>query len=181
MKPPIITLEQLRKRTRWNDIVLESEPHEAAGVRHITRRFRLLPSQAAWPSIDLYFDAHFRFLDPLGFSQWHAHYDSWTDPRRNLVEALRAVRDLVVRNVGVVEQLDEMQKYWGSAILAPGEIPATINKNIKRFRRVYFDRAPEFEEIDFSRYWEGKRLFVEKNYKAETETLLREHNIPINW
>jgi hypothetical protein len=46
---------------------------------------------------------------------------------------------------------------------------------------VYFDRAPEFEEIDFSQYWEGKSLFVEKKYKTETEKLLRENIIPITW
>jgi hypothetical protein len=181
MKPPIITLERLKKRTGWNHIALESDSYEVAGVRHTTQRFSLLASQKSWPTIDLYFDEHFRCLDPLGFSKWHAHYDKWTDPRRNLVDALRAVRELVVCQLGLIEQLDKAGKYWGGGVASPGAIPPTLGKNIKRLRRVYFDRAPEFEEIDFSRYWEGKHLFVEKNYKEATEQLLRENHIPITW
>lgn len=177
----IVTLEQLKRKVSWHDIAQERHDYEVNGRNYVAQRFRLLPSDPAWPKIDLHFDERVTCLDPLGFSHWHAHYDGNSSNRRNLINALRTVRALVTRKLCLVEELQSDGKYWGGGLTEPDGIPSMIGKEITRFRRVFFDQAPTFEEIDFSRYWEGKHFFVEWREKAAVEKIWKENGMPVQW
>lgn len=177
----IISLDKLKEKVRWPGIIAET------GVQAFNDReypfcvFKVLPSDPAWPSIDLHFDENLRVLNPLGFSKWHAHYDRWSDDRRNLVEALRTVRELIAGEIGVAEELGTKDDYRGSCLLPPNAIPGTLSKDVRKFRRVFFNKPPKVEDVDFGRYWEGKHLLVEWETKKETEKIWKECGIPIEW
>ena len=177
----ILSLDQLKRKVRWNDIVLRQGVHSYRGEDHPFCMFKVLPSKKNWPSIDLHFDGEIQYLDPLCFSQWHAHYDRWEDERRNLIDALRTVRDLVARKICLVEELDEAGACRGGSLLPPEGIPETLSKEVTSFRRIFFDRPPLLQEVDFSRYWAGKHLYVEWRCKEETETLWKEQGMSIDW
>jgi hypothetical protein len=174
----IISLAQLKRKVRWQNITFEKATESYDGGQYSVCVFKLLPNDASWPTINLYFDGEVTCLDPLGFSHWHAHYDSWGDERRNLIDALRAVRALVLGNVCLVEELDGDAKYRGSSILPPNELPRTLGKDVHSLRRVFFNRPPIHEEIDFSKYWVGKHLLVEWSEKKEMEKICEENDIP---
>lgn len=177
----IITLDQLKKKTRWQEIVAERGVHKFNSGEYPFCIYKLLPSNPDWPSIDLHFDGDCEVLDPLGFSSWHGHYTRWGDSRRNLIEALGTVRELVSGAIGLVAEMGAKGDYRGGSLLPPDAVPGTLSKDVRQFRRVFFNRPPAVEEIDFKRYWEGKVLFVEWSTKAETEKIWREHGMPIEW
>ena len=177
----IVSIDQIKRKLRWGDIVPENGVQTFNGREYSSCLLRVQPSDRAWPSIDLHFDGDMRTLDPLGFSHWHGHYDRWSDERRNLIEALRTARRLVEGKICLVEELGTAGDYRGGSLLTPDTVPSTISKDVRQFRRVFFNKAPNFEEIDFRRYWEGKHLLVEWRTKEETEKIWREHGIPIEW
>ena len=171
----IITLEQLKRKLRWPDITLEKRTHIHLEKAYHSYVFLVHPSNPSWPSVELWFDEDIVFLDPLGFSQWHSHYDRWSDERRNLVEALRTARSIVSGKRCLIEALDESGKCWGGCLAGHDEIPRTLGKQARLFRRTYFNRPPIEEPIDFTRYWEGKTQWVEWETKQDTETLFAEN------
>jgi hypothetical protein len=177
----IITVDQLKKKVRWQNVVVERGVHTFEGLEHSFCIYRVLPGNRNWPSIDLHFDGDIRILDPLGFSRWHGHYDRWSNDRRNLIDALRTVRELVEGKICLIEELGTNGDYRGGSLLPPDAVPGTLAKDVRQFRRVFFDRPPILEEIDFRRYWEGKSLLVEWNTKEETERLWKEYGMPIEW
>jgi hypothetical protein len=177
----IISLEQLKRKLRWQDISFERRVQSHAGKEYRDCVFKLQPSEPEWSSVDLHFDSEITVLDPLGFSNWHGHYDRWDDDRRNLVDALRTVRELVIGKLCLLEELGVDGKYRGGSLVGPVGIPSTLSKDVQRFRRVFFNRPPVDEEIDFARYWESKHLFVEWKTKHETEKIWTEHGMPITW
>ncbi len=177
----ILSLEQLRRKLRWEDITLEQRTQIHLDKAYHSCIFHINPSDSSWPSIELWFDEDILFLDPLGFAQWHAHYDRWGDERRNLIEALRTVRKLMSGQLCLVEILDGNGKCWGGSLLGPKEIPRTLGHEPKSFRRIFFNQPPIHEAIDFGRYWEGKKQWVELQTKQDTEKFLAENSMEPIW
>jgi hypothetical protein len=177
----LLTADQLKKKVRWTEVCVERGVHKSMGVEHSFCIYKVLPSNKAWPSIDLHFDGDVKILDPLGFSQWHGHYDRWSDARKNLIDALRTVRELVARKVCLVEELGVNGDYRGSSLLSPGSVPGMISKDVRQFRRVCFDQPPVVEPIDLQRYWEGENLLIAWETKEATERIWKEHGMPVQW
>ncbi|MCH9651876.1 MAG: hypothetical protein K0U98_26845 [Deltaproteobacteria bacterium] len=48
-------------------------------------------------------------------------------------------------------------------------------KTVKSLRRVYFNRPPSQERVNFSSYVEEEYHFVRKSYREELNRLNREH------
>ena len=170
----VLTVDQLKKRLQWDNIEEERRSQEYQGRMYYDRIFHIRPSSPDYPEIYFLFDDDVTSLAQLGFSEWHGHYDEFADERRNIVQAIKTARTLVLREACLVEERDAQGRYIGSSILGPDEIPRTVSKKARKLRRVFFDREPIEEEIDLSRYYEGKHLYVEKQAKKETERVFRE-------
>ena len=46
-----------------------------------------------------------------------------------------------------------------------------LGKDIKQLRRVFFERPPATEAVDFSRYIEDEHTFVERRFKARVDRM----------
>src|SRR5690349_7812315 len=145
----IISLEQLKRKVGWQNITFQRDAASYDGNQYFVCVFKLHPDNTDWPTINLYFDGDVTLLDPLGFSHWHAHYDRGEDKRRNLIDALKAVRAFVSGKVCLVEELNAKGEYRGGSVLLRNEIPPILGKDIHSLRRVFFNQPPMPEEIDF--------------------------------
>jgi hypothetical protein len=174
----LLNLEQLKRRLRWKEIAFSRAACQFQGKDSYACRFQVLPGEPDWPTIDLLFDGDLKFLQELQFSHWHAHYDGLDDPRKNLSTALRGVRSLLRGELCLVEELNADSNYRGGSLLRPNELPGTLGKDIRKLRRVFFNRAPVLEEIDSTRYWEGKHFFVTWTEKEKTEKIYRKAGMP---
>lgn len=79
----------------------------------------------------------------------------------------------------IVEERDATGNDRGSGLYLPDGFPDTLRLEAASFRRVFFDREPLAEPIDFSRYARGKHLWLSHERKAETERVYREVGMPV--
>lgn len=164
-RPPNLTVEYLEKRLRWPDVVRHDTPE--------CSMLRVLPTTPGCESIDFIFDHEIEYLQSVYFFSWkaHCHYERHACELRNIVEAIRDVDSLVHHRECLVECLDSTGEYVQSDQLPPGDVPNMIQKRVERFRRIFFNRPPVDEPVDYSRYIEEGYHFVEKNFRAELDAI----------
>jgi hypothetical protein len=158
----IITIEQLKKKLRWENIrhqIVEDT------FSHIT----VVPDGKDLSCIRFVFDYEITYLECLGFSEWHAHYCSYDNETKNIVEAIHTARRLVNKNLCLAEHTGEDDKYLSGELLKPDELPTGIFPEVKYIKRRFFNEEPKIEEVDFSKYIKLKYLFVLRTYKEEIE------------
>jgi hypothetical protein len=178
--PPLITLEQLKKKLKWDNIIEFRHEEQRAGGEFI-QGFELRPTNPHFEPIVFLFDGAGTSLECIGFSNWHCHpYLVWSSRNSEvkfLIEAIRLARDLIQKEQCLIEQVVADGRYLCSGPKPAGQLPNTLNRRTARLHRIFFDRKPIIEEIDFSRYYKGKHGYISHEHKAELERTYTEMRI----
>lgn len=159
----ILTVDHLKKRLQWPEVICEQKEYDISGTSYISTYLRVMPSDPAWPAIVFTLDAECRYLHSLAFSEGHSHYEAWSDERRNVVDAVRQAARLVKQQLCMVEELDVEGNYLAGHYLLPTEMPEMIRKKTVNFRRTLFNDPPTIELVDFSKYNEEGSLLVRRD------------------
>ncbi len=162
---PLVTVEQIRDRLAWDDVREEPLPEYAM------RLFRVVPDESL-SSIDFLFDDGVSFLQQLQSGEWHCHPDE-------IDAAIEIARKLVHRELCILEERNSQGEYNGSGPVAPDAIMDTLRLDADHFVRRFFGSSEVREEIDFSRYYKGKHLYIELNRKAEAEKVWKSLGGPV--
>jgi hypothetical protein len=107
------------------------------------------------------------FVQQFGFGQWHYHPDE-------IAEAVETAGRMVRGELCLVEERDAQDRYLGSGLYPPDGLPDSLLMATTTLRRVFFDREPAREAIDFGRYYRGQHLWIAHDRKAEAERVYRE-------
>ena len=138
----MLTAAELRERLGWPDV-----DEETNGEYRLVYLF-VRPTRAGLEPIYVCLDEHRSSIVQFGLGEWHYHPD-------DIDEAVETARLLVRGERCVVEVRDAADKYRSSGLYPPEGSPDTLSKDAASLRRVFFDRDPVVESIDFSRYFEG--------------------------
>ena len=162
----MITVENLKQRLDWDRVDEQSDPEH--GLVYLFVR----PTTAELEPVYFCLGEDRTSVVQFGFGDWHCHPDE-------LEEAIITASQLVRGERCVVEECDGAGRYQGGGLYDSGGLPETLGTNVKSLRRVFFNRKPIIEEIDFSRYFRGKHIWVSHDRKAEIERLYRDLGVPI--
>ena len=173
----IISVEQIKQKLKWDNIHLKHRKEEYNGNSYEYADVIIFPDTENLPTIEFVFDSEISYIECVGFSNWHTHYDSYEDDRRNLVKVLQDTKKLINHKSCLVEELQRDGKYSGGSILTPDGLPSSLTKDVKTLRRFFFNQEPKDEEIDFSRYIKVKELYVLKEVYKEAKEVYRQAGI----
>ena len=162
----MLTAAKLRELLGWPDV------DEGANAEYKMVYLNVLPTRAGLDPIDFGLDESRTSIEHLGFGSWHYHPET-------IDEAIETARLLIRGERCLVEELDAAGKSRGGELHTPDGLPDTMSKQIASLRRVFFDREPIIEAIDFSRYFEGKHIWLSHEKKAEIDRIWRENGMPI--
>lgn len=162
----MLTTAVLRERLGWPHI--DEETNAEYKLVYLSVR----PTQAGLAPIYLCLDEQRSSVVQFGLGDWHYHPD-------DIEEAVETARVLVLGERCVVEERDATDKYRSSGLYAPDGFPETLSKKSASLRRVFFDREPVVEPIDFGRYFEGKHIWLSHEKKAEIDRIHRENGLPL--
>src|SRR4051812_9757801 len=132
------------------------------------------PRQDVLDSVYIYLDENWEIVDCVAFAHWHGHFEGAADEEQNTRKAFQMARALVHRKRCIIEEYDANGRCLGSAAVAPRAVPDTLCRTTVRLRRVFFGLPPANEAIDFSRYFRGRHLWIEKSRKEESERFWRQ-------
>ena len=79
---------------------------------------------------------------------------------------------------GTQRARDAADKSRGGGLHTPDGLPDTMSKQTASLRRVFFDREPIVEAIDFSRYFEGQHIWLSHEKQAEIDRIHRDAGMP---
>jgi hypothetical protein len=156
----------MRERVSWGNV------HQEAMTDYQMMVFHVRPEQPHLDPIHFLFDQEVTFLVQIGMGIWHTHLDEIDD-------ALDMASKLVRHELCILEERDERGEYRSSGPVRPDEIPRTLGRDTGWLSRIFFDREPVREEIDFSRYFRGKHLWIEPGWKDELEQIHRAAGMPV--
>ena len=161
----MLTTAELRERLGWPSV------HEETNEEHELVYLLVRPTRAGLDSIDFGLDEDRSSIEHFGFGPWHYHPET-------IDEAIETARLLIRREQCLVEELDAAGKSRGGGLHTPDGLPDTMTKQTVSLRRVFFDREPVVEAIDFGRYFEGKHIWLSHEKKAEIDRIWRENGMP---
>ena len=133
--------------------------------------FHVRPTHSGLAGIDLLLDESRTWVTQMTFGNWHSYPD-------DLEEAIASIRLLIRGERCIVEQLDAAGRYRRGGVCERTGLPTTLHQSAAALRRVFFDREPEKEVLDRTRYFVGKAGLVLLEHKAEVERLYRESGMP---
>lgn len=154
----MIEIEKLKKRLHWENLVEKIHCDEWGKYRI----FSLAPSNPEWYPLDFVFDEECSCLQSLHFGTYHAHYDSYECEKCNINLAIMAVDRLISQDLCLLEELDSNDSYLGGCLVGANDIDDTLSKDVMKFRRIFFNREPVVEDIDYDKYLEEEYIFIEK-------------------
>ena len=157
----MLTAVELRERLGWPSV--DEETNAEYKLAYLFVR----PTRTGLDSIYFCLDEHRSSIVQFGFSEWHYHPEE-------IDEAVETARLLIRGERCVVEERDATDKYRASGLYPPQGFPDTLRKEAASLRRVFFDRDPVVEAIDFGRYFRGKHIWLSHERKAEAERAYRE-------
>jgi len=161
----MLTAAELRKHLGWPDV--DKEVNVESGLVYLNIR----PTRPDLEPISICMDEGQSFIQQFGFGEWHYHPNE-------IAEAVETARLLVRGERCVVEERDAAGKYCGSLLHSPDGLPDTLVKKTASLRRIFFNREPIAETIDFARYYRCKHIWVSHERKAELERRYREIGMP---
>lgn len=162
----MLTAAELRERLGWPNV------DEDTNAEYKLIYLNVRPTRAGLDAIYFCLDEDRSSMVQFGFGDWHNHPDE-------IDEAVEIARLLISGERCVVEERDATGKCWGSGLYAPDGFPDTLRKDVASLRRVFFDREPVVEAIDFGRYFEGKHIWLSHEKKAEIDRIHREAGMPL--
>ena len=143
----LIDLEQVKRKLKYGGVrEYRYTTEDNCGTFHV---FQAVPEDESLPAVEVVFDEGVEFLQHVGFSHWHAHYDSWADERRNVVRALRAAREIIEGAVVLCEEYDSDGKCLGETFVRDGETPRRFIKKSAVLKVIKFNRP--IEVVNFRR------------------------------
>ena len=161
----MLTTAELQERLGWPDV--EEETNAEYKLVYLLVR----PKGAGLDSIDFGLDENRTSIEHFGFGQWHYHPET-------IDEAIETARLLIRGERCLVEEMDAADKSRGGGLHTPDGLPDTMSKQTASLRRVFFDREPVVEAIDFGRYFEGQHIWLSHEKKAEIDRIHREAGMP---
>ena len=159
-------VEVLKESLGWPDI------REHLGDENEYANVSIFPTEEAGNSIFILMGPKREFGGCVGFGGWHYHPDSWEDAEPTIVAILCG-------ELGVIEGLNGRGQYRQGSLGRKGDWPETLGRDIKSLRLVFFDEPPESVAIDFTKYYQGKHLWVRKDVKQRSEKFCREYGMEI--
>lgn len=170
----MVNIGKLKKRLHWEDLVEETHCDEWGKYRI----FSLRPSHPTWYTLDFVFDDECRYLQSFHFGIWHAHYESYECEKCNINLAVMAADKLITHDWCLLEELTDDGSYSEGSLVGAHEIAGTLSKDVKKFKRIFFNKEPEFEDINYDRYCEEQHLFIEKGLQEWNKRI---HTITSKW
>lgn len=161
----MLTVSELQKSLKWQAI------EEVFYPEYCDFTIYVRPSRAELDSIHFCVSADRLVLSQFGFGNWHYHPD--------IIDAIEMARLLVCGERCIVEQLDAAGEYCSGGVYLRNEVPTSIGKDVKELRRVFFNREPVTEAIDYEQYFRGKHGLISHKSKAEMEDFYRQHGMPV--
>ena len=143
----VISIGELKATLGWENIREETIRGGGALFSHRFRVIAVEPKVPEWPAVEFLFDDQLRYLYQLGFSRWHAHFDSHSQEEMNVRDAVSAAREFVQGDLCLVEQLDARGRPVATSLGKPGEKVGRVKRGARVVRRVFFNRPPEVEEV----------------------------------
>ena len=162
----MFTVAKLGKRLGWPDV--DKEVNVESGLVYLNIR----PTRPDLEPIYFCMDEGQSFIQQFGFGEWHSHPNE-------IAEAVETARLLIRGERCVVEERDAAGKYCGSRLHPPDGLRDTLIKKTASLRRIFFNREPIAEAIDFGRYFRGKHIWLSHERKAESEEMYRKIGMPV--
>ncbi len=163
----MLTAAELRELLSWPRVEEELDREN---------RMVVLLVQPTHPGLDdiyLGLDEERSHLEYFGFGPfWHSHPDEIT-------EAVDTARLLIRGEQCMIHERDAAGKTIGSGLYSPDGLPDTMSKEVASLCRVFFDREPVIEPIDFTRYFRGAHIWLSLERKAEIERMYRDQGMPL--
>ena len=152
-------LDRLRRETGWHDVRERRREFQWGGQTYYDRVVEFVASDPAWPALYIVLGDSSDDVAQFGIGEWHTHPDELDD-------AIRLARELISGRKGVLEERNRSGAYAGSGLVEPGGVLHGLSQDAASFRRVFFNRPPADEPIDFSRYQKLKHGWIEKSHLA---------------
>lgn len=152
----MLTSVELSQRLEWPGV--DEEVFAEYGFVYLYVR----PTRAGLEPVYFCLNEDRTFVVQFGFGEWHCH-------PHEVADAVETAQLLVRGEVCVVEERDAAGKYRAGGLHAPGGLPRTLLKDAASLRRVFFDREPVSEPIDFTRYFRGKHIWLSHEHKTAME------------
>jgi hypothetical protein len=134
----MLTTAELRERLGWPGV--DEETNDEYRLVYLMVR----PTRAGLNPIYFCLDEQRSDMVQFGFGEWHYHPD-------NVDHAVETAQLLIRGERCVVEERDATDNYRGGGLYTPEGFPDTVGKEAATLRRVFFDREPVVEAIDFGR------------------------------
>lgn len=161
----MLTVETLQHRLDWQGV------DETVNAEYHLVYLFVRPTNPDLEPVYICLDEQRSSIIQFGFGEWHCHPDQ-------LEDAIEKASLLVHGKRCIVEECDATGEYLGGGLYGPHELPETLGRKAKSLRRLFFNRVPICETIDFSRYFRGRHIWVSHDRKAETERVYRELGMP---
>lgn len=162
----ILTVKQLQSELEYQGVFEEYERISSAGQDFNYCKLIVRSGGRDKPNVTFLMDKKCTDIEYFSIGSWD---DELFFGSHEVEDAVRLAKQFVHQKICVTEALGVADKYCGSDLTRPNELPLSLDKDATHLSRCFFDKDPITEPVDLSHYVfdESFQIFIEKSFVSK--------------